>query len=105
MILTILIIYLVCNAIIGIWYNRKKSQESTLSVEKKYYIGSRSMNGLLLAMTTMATYTSVSSFVSGPGAAGMTYGYAQVWIAAVQVPALYRLMVLVNRRKVVVLVH
>ena len=39
MILTILIIYLVCNAIIGIWYNRKKSQESTLSVEKKYYIG------------------------------------------------------------------
>ena len=30
------------------------------------------MNGLLLAMTTMATYTSVSSFISGPGAAGLT---------------------------------
>ena len=105
MILTILIIYLVCSAIIGIWYNRKKSQESTLSVEKKYYIGSRSMNGLLLAMTTMATYTSVSSFVSGPGAAGMTYGYAQVWIAAVQVPVTFFIlgvlgnkMALVSRR-------
>lgn len=47
------------------------------------------MNGLLLAMTTMATYTSVSSFVSGPGAAGMTYGYAQAWIAAVQVPVTF----------------
>lgn len=44
------------------------------------------MNGLLLAMTTMATYTSVSSFISGPGAAGLTYGYAQAWIATVQVP-------------------
>lgn len=78
MILAILITYLALNAVIGIWYNRKKSRESTLSVEKKYYIGGRSMNGLLLAMTTMATYTSVSSFVSGPGAAGMTVGYAQV---------------------------
>ena len=73
MILTILIIYLVCNAIIGIWYNRKKSQESTLSVEKKYYIGSRSMNGLLLAMTTMATYTSVSSFVEHSGCTLMSW--------------------------------
>ncbi|MBR5671984.1 MAG: hypothetical protein IKX02_00915 [Spirochaetales bacterium] len=89
MILAILLIYLALNAVIGIWYNRKKSQESSLSVEKKYYIGSRSMNGLLLAMTTMATYTSVSSFVSGPGAAGMTFGYAQVWIAAVQVPVTF----------------
>ncbi|MBQ8135902.1 MAG: sodium/pantothenate symporter, partial [Clostridia bacterium] len=54
-----------------------------------YFIGSRRMGGLLLAMTMMATYTSVSSFVSGPGAAGLTYGYAQVWIAAVQVPVTF----------------
>ena len=47
------------------------------------------MNGLLLAMTTMATYTSVSSFISGPGAAGLTYGYAQAWIATVQVPVTF----------------
>jgi sodium/pantothenate symporter len=40
-------------------------------------------------MTTMATYTSISSFISGPGAAGATYGYAQVWIAAVQVPVTF----------------
>ena len=47
------------------------------------------MGGLVLAMTTMATYTSVSSFVSGPGAAGLTYGYAQAWVATVQVPVTF----------------
>ena len=59
------------------------------SAERKFFIGNRSMGGLVLAMTTMATYTSVSSFVSGPGAAAMTYGYAQAWIAAVQVPVTF----------------
>ncbi len=88
-ILMILIGYLLLNAVIGIIYSRKQSAMSSLSPEKKFFIGSRGMNGLLLAMTTMATYTSVSSFVSGPGAAGLTYGYAQVWIAAVQIPVTF----------------
>ena len=47
------------------------------------------MNGIVLAMTIMATYTSASSFISGPGAAGLTYGYAQAWIAAIQVPVTF----------------
>lgn len=88
-ILCIFIAYLALNAVIGILFSRKTNAEGTLSSEKKYFIGNRGMNGLLLAMTTMATYTSVSSFVSGPGAAGMTYGYAQVWVAAVQVPVTF----------------
>ena len=88
-ILFILVIYLLLNAVIGILYSKKQSSESDLSSEKKFFIGGRGMNGLLLAMTTMATYTSVSSFVSGPGAAGLTYGYAQVWIAAVQIPVTF----------------
>ena len=62
------------------------NEENSQSTEKKFFIGNRGMNGLVLAMTTMATYTSVSSFISGPGAAGLTYGYAQVWVAAVQIP-------------------
>ena len=88
-ILFILIGYLLVNAIVGIFYSRRQSSENELSSEKKFFIGGRGMNGLLLAMTTMATYTSVSSFVSGPGAAGLTYGYAQVWIAAVQIPVTF----------------
>lgn len=88
-ILVIFIIYLALNAIIGLLFSRRQDKEVNLSSEKKFFIGGRNMNGLLLAMTTMATYTSVSSFVSGPGAAGMTYGYAQAWIAAVQVPVTF----------------
>lgn len=88
-ILFILIVYLVINVLIGVIYAKKRDAKSSLSSEKKYFIGGRNMNGFILAMTTMATYTSVSSFVSGPGAAGMTYGYAQVWVAAVQVPVTF----------------
>jgi len=88
-ILTILVVYLLLNAVIGLYFSKKQNTSSNLSSEKKFFIGSRGMNGLLLAMTTMATYTSVSSFVSGPGAAGLTYGYAQVWIAAVQIPVTF----------------
>lgn len=88
-ILLIFIGYLLANAIFGIVGGRKQSASTGMSEEKKFFIGGRSMNGLVLAMTTMATYTSVSSFISGPGAVGLTYGYAQVWIAAVQVPVTF----------------
>ncbi len=87
--LVILIIYLVANVAIGMYMSKRQDKASTLSDEKKYFIGGRGMSGLVLAMTTMATYTSVSSFVSGPGAAGLTYGYAQAWVAAVQVPVTF----------------
>ncbi len=103
--LVILIVYLAANVIIGLVYGKVRDKRSTLNDEKKYFIGGRGMNGLILAMTTMATYTSVSSFVSGPGAAGMTYGYAQAWVAAVQIPVTFLVlgvlgnkMALVSRR-------
>lgn len=88
-ILTIFVIYLALNAIIGIAFSKRQGSKQNVSSEKKFFIGGRNMNGLLLAMTTMATYTSVSSFISGPGAAGLTYGYAQAWIATVQVPVTF----------------
>lgn len=88
-ILVILIAYLLVNVVLGIVFSKRQSKASTLSDEKNFFIGGRNLNGLLLAMTTMATYTSVSSFISGPGAAGLTYGYAQAWVAAVQVPVTF----------------
>ena len=75
-ILIIMVGYLVFNVVVGMVLAKRKDSKSTLSAEKKYFIGSRDMNGLVLAMTTVATYTSVSSFISGPGAAGLKYGYA-----------------------------
>lgn len=67
-ILGIFVIYLALNAIIGIVFSKRQGSKQHVSSEKKFFIGGRNMNGLLLAMTTMATYTSVSSFISGPGA-------------------------------------
>ena len=88
-ILAIFIGYLVLNLVIGLYFSKRQDKGSRLSSEKNFFIGGRNMGGLVLAMTTMATYTSVSSFVSGPGAAGLTYGYAQAWVAAVQVPVTF----------------
>lgn len=91
-ILIILIVYLVANVALGLIYGKKRDSKVKASTENKYFMGGRGMNGLILAMTTMATYTSVSSFVSGPGAAGMTYGYSQVWVAATQIPCTFMVL-------------
>ncbi|MDO4489739.1 MAG: sodium/pantothenate symporter [Lachnospiraceae bacterium] len=99
-ILSIFIVYLAFNAVIGILGSRRAA--NSLSSEKKYFIGGRGMSGLVLAMTTMATYTSVSSFVSGPGAAGLTYGYAQAWIAAVQVPVTFLVLGVLGNKLAIV---
>ncbi len=101
-ILCIMIGYLVLNTVIGLVFAKRKEQASHMSQEKKYFIGSRGMGGLVLAMTTMATYTSVSSFISGPGAAGLTGGYAQVWVAAVQFGAVFLVMGVLGNRMAIV---
>ena len=102
LILVIFIIYLVFNMVVGIVYSRLHNNNSGGSEEKKFFIGSRGMNGLILAMTIMATYTSASSFLSGPGAAGMTYGYAQVWVAAVQVPVTFLVLGVLGNKLAIV---
>lgn len=89
MILSVFIAYLLFNMIVSFLYSKKADKKLKTSSENKYFIGGRNMNGIVLAMTIMATYTSASSFISGPGAAGLTYGYAQVWIAAIQVPVTF----------------
>ena len=101
-ILIIFIVYLALNAVVGIMYSKKSAEQTSTSTEKKFFIGGRGMNGLILAMTIMATYTSASSFLSGPGAAGMTYGYAQVWVAAVQVPITFLVLGVLGNKLAIV---
>lgn len=88
-ILSVFLGYLVFNVVVSFVYSKKAEKSLHTSAENKYFIGGRNMNGIVLAMTIMATYTSASSFISGPGAAGLTYGYAQAWIAAIQVPVTF----------------
>lgn len=69
--------------------NRRVAVEGK-SFVPEYFIGSRSLGGFVLAMTTIATYGSVSSFVGGPGQA-WSVGWGWVYMSAVQVTALFLL--------------
>lgn len=100
--LAILVLYLVFNTVVGLVVSRRQNKASSMNFEKKYFIGSRGMGGLVLAMTTVATYTSVSSFVSGPGAAGLTYGFSQAWVAGVQVGAAFLVLGVLGKKFAIV---
>lgn len=64
---------------------------------KEYFIGNRTLGGFVLAMTTIATYGSVSSFVGGPGQAWLV-GWGWVYMAVVQVTALVLLYGIVGKK-------
>ena len=78
-----LITYLLFVFGVAYYASRQRAGSSFLS---EYYIGSRSMSGFVLAMTTAATYLGASSFIGGPGAA-YKYGLGWVLLAMIQVPA------------------
>ena len=67
---------------VGIYANRGLKKSSNF--QKEYFIANRSLGGVVLAMTLVATYGSVSSFVSGPGIA-WNLGYGWVVFAAPQI--------------------
>ncbi|GAK05701.1 pantothenate:Na+ symporter [Geomicrobium sp. JCM 19037] len=80
-----LIIFVVLVFAIGFWSSRKVYAKSNFMQE--YFLGSRELGGLILAMTMIATYGSASSFVGGPGAAyteglvgAIIYGTSGDWI-------------------------
>jgi len=100
--LVIMVVYLIANAVLGVLYSRRQERLSEMSFDKKYFMGSRGMNGIVLAMTTVATYASVSSFISGPGAAAMTYGFSQAWVAGVQVGAAFLVLGILGKKFAVV---
>ncbi|GAU07670.1 sodium/pantothenate symporter [Desulfoplanes formicivorans] len=76
-------IYLIFVYLLAVYANRVLSRSGNFLQE--YFIGSRSMNGIMLAMTLVATYISASSFVGGPGVA-YKMGLGWVLLAMIQVP-------------------
>ncbi|UYZ71909.1 sodium/pantothenate symporter [Moraxella bovis] len=84
-ILTPLVLYLFF--VFGVaWHAYQKRK--TVGFLNEYYVGSRSMGGFVLAMTTVATYVSASSFIGGPGAA-YKFGLGWVLLSMIQVPAIW----------------
>lgn len=67
----------------------------------EYFLGNRSLGPFVLAMTTIATYGSVSSFVGGPGQA-WSIGWGWVYMAAVQVTTLFLLFGILGKKMALV---
>jgi len=81
-------IYLILSLVCTRWWSARqnnKSLELHVDKAKRFFIGGRFLNGPLLALTLVATYTSASSFIGGPGAA-YKIGLGWVWLALIQVP-------------------
>lgn len=64
---------------------------------QNYFVGNRSLGGFVLAMTTVATYSSVSSFVGGPGMA-WKIGFGWIYMAVVQVTAIFLVLGIFGKR-------
>lgn len=64
---------------------------------QQYFIGNRDLGGFVLAMTTVATYSSVSSFVGGPGMAWQV-GFGWIYMAIVQVTAIFLVLGIFGKR-------
>lgn len=83
-VLAVLIVYMIVNMVVGLKVSHIEKGQKTGSFLQNYFIGGRSMGGLVLAMTLVATYTSASSFLGGPGLAA-DWGLTQSWVAAIQI--------------------
>ncbi len=77
-------------ALLGIsaYIQRTSKENRQKDFAKDYFIGGRTLGGFVLAMTTAATYSSVSTFVGGPGMAWVI-GYGWLYMAIVQVVVIF----------------
>ncbi|MDR2893776.1 MAG: sodium/pantothenate symporter [Deltaproteobacteria bacterium] len=89
--------YILVFMLIAIWSNRRAARGDSGSFLEEYFIGGRSMGGFVLAMTIIATYTSASSFVGGPGMA-YTLGLGWVLLAMIQVPTAFLTLGVLGKR-------
>lgn len=84
-IIVVLIAYLLAVFGLSLYAMRQRVTGHFLS---EYFLGSRSMGGIVLAMTLTTTYISASSFIGGPGAA-YKYGLGWVLLAMIQLPTIW----------------
>lgn len=94
-----LILFLFVIFFIGVWSNRKMIKSTSFISD--YFLGSRELGGLVLAMTMVATYGSASSFLGGPGAA-YTIGLGWVLLAMTQVATGYFVLLILGKKFAIV---
>ncbi len=90
--------YLAISFAVALWARKKgDSSVSSQGFLEDYFIGGRSMGGFVLAMTIIASYTSASSFVGGPGVA-YRFGLSWVLLAMIQVPTTFLTLGILGKR-------
>ncbi|SIO11826.1 sodium/pantothenate symporter [Halodesulfovibrio marinisediminis] len=91
------VLYLALSFAVALWARNKAASKSSHGFMEDYFIGGRSMGGFVLAMTIIASYTSASSFVGGPGVA-YRYGLSWVFLAMIQVPTTFLTLGVLGKR-------
>lgn len=89
-----LICFMFVMVAISIFVRHKQAEKNFVS---SYFVGNRQLGGFVLAMTTVATYSSVSSFVGGPGMA-FQVGFGWIYMAVVQVTAIFLVLGIFGKR-------
>jgi len=89
--------YLLLTLLLAVWVQRRARSGASRNIVEEYFIGGRSMGGFVLAMTIIASYTSASSFVGGPGVA-YSLGLAWVHLAMIQVPTTFLTLGVLGKR-------
>lgn len=89
-----LILFMVVMVAISVYVRNRQAGKNFVS---SYFVGNRELGGFVLAMTTVATYSSVSSFVGGPGMAYQV-GFGWIYMAVVQVTAIFLVLGIFGKR-------
>jgi sodium/pantothenate symporter len=93
----VLAVYMVFNLIVGIVVSKRQEKKQSKGFVNDYFIGGRSMGGLVLAMTLIATFASASSFIGGPGMA-YTTGLVWVLLSVIQVPTAFVILGILGKK-------
>lgn len=94
-------IFMMAMLAVSIYLRRAAAKKGSGNFLNEYFTGSRSLGGFVLAMTTVATYSSVSSFVGGPGQA-WDIGFGWIYMSVVQVTALFLVLGILGKKMAIV---
>ena len=90
-------LFMIAMLAVSIYLRSVAARKGSGNFLNEYFTGSRSLGGFVLAMTTVATYSSVSSFVGGPGQA-WDIGFGWIYMSVIQVTALFLVLGFLVRR-------
>ncbi|MGL4688073.1 MAG: sodium/pantothenate symporter [Fusobacteriaceae bacterium] len=93
-------IYLILMLFIA-WHVSKEKNNKKSDFIEEYFIGNRSMGGMVLAMTVIATYIGASSFIGGPGVA-YKKGLGWVLLACIQTPTAFLTLGILGKKLAIV---